>query len=199
MADQKRFPADYDPLGRLVNDGDKLLIASSETGEQFYIDVDKLLELVVRSTGNEDIDGIKEFLQSPLVPDPTSDQAATSKKYVDKLIKDNYADLIPFILDGSVVGQFNTEVTYRVDIVSTDGIVFKNDDIRTTLIAIVYRGITDVTSQIDANYFRWKRKSTDTQADELWNQAHFGGTKTIEVFNTDVYQRATFSCEVTLV
>lgn len=196
---EKRFPFDYTKLHRRIKKKDELIVADCETGEQYSVLTENLLIDTVSRTENQEIDGIKEFTKSPLVPTPVQDEHAATKKYVDKTLAENYADLIPFILDGSVVGQFNADVTYRVDIVSTDGIVFKNDDIRTTLIAVVYRGITDVTSQIDANNFHWKRKSTDPDADFLWNQAHFGGTKTIEVFNTDVYQKATFSCDVTLV
>lgn len=155
-------------------------------------------EATVSLHSNQTIEGKKEFHESPIVPDPVSDMAAAPKKYVDDKIAKNYSELIPFILDGSVVAQYNADVTYRTEIVSSDGLIFKNDDIRTTLSAVVYRGITDVTSQIDANYFRWSRKSADPTADALWNMAHFGGTKTIEVYNTDVFQRATFSCEVIL-
>ena len=196
--DVKRFPVDFNPELGDVSLLDKLMISKSGSGDIRSVVIEKVLESTVSSSKSQQISGKKQFTESPIVPQPNSDMAAAPKKYVDDKMAENYADLIPFILDGSVVAQYNADVTYRVDVVSSNGVIFKNDDIRTTLAAVVYRGITDVTSQIDANCFRWSRKSADATADALWNQAHFGHTKTIEVYNIDVFLRATFNCEVIL-
>ncbi|HSH51866.1 MAG TPA: hypothetical protein VK982_09120 [Bacteroidales bacterium] len=40
----------------------------------------------VKTTGNEIIDGIKTFTESPIVPTPTTDFQAVSKKYVDEQV-----------------------------------------------------------------------------------------------------------------
>src|SRR5678815_914529 len=38
---------------------------------------------VVHKTGDESIDGVKTFLDSPIIPAPTTDLQAATKKYVD--------------------------------------------------------------------------------------------------------------------
>lgn len=45
--------------------------------------VDGLDAANVKLTGDQSIDGIKTFTSSPIVPDPTTDQQAASKSYVD--------------------------------------------------------------------------------------------------------------------
>ena len=88
------------------------------------------------------------------------------------------------------------ESVYKVEIVSERGIVFKNGIIQTTLQAIVYEGDDEVTESLDANQFRWTRISDDPAGDAIWNAAHFGGVKEIEVTREDVSHRATFRCEI---
>lgn len=87
-------------------------------------------------------------------------------------------------------------VVYKVEIFSTQGVVFKNQQVSTILIARVYKGKVDVTDEIDANYFIWTRISDDPEADFLWNQSHAGGRKQLEITYQDVGNRATFSCEI---
>lgn len=85
---------------------------------------------------------------------------------------------------------------HKVEIFSTGGLVFKNGQISTTLIARVYKGKGDITDQIDANYFRWTRISDDPAADEIWNAQHYGGAKQITITQDDVNVRATFNCTI---
>ncbi|SFN51500.1 phage tail spike protein [Proteiniclasticum ruminis] len=86
--------------------------------------------------------------------------------------------------------------SWTVQIFSTNGGVFKNDQINTMLIARVYRGTEDITDTLDANRFRWTRVSEDSAADELWNTANFSGKKEISVTSDDVHQRATFNVTI---
>lgn len=94
------------------------------------------------------------------------------------------------------VDEIADNIVYKLDIISSNGQIFKNGVISTTLMARVYHGSTDVTDSIDANRFRWKRISLDSAGDTAWNTAHFGGTKNIVVTNSDVMHRATFNCEI---
>lgn len=89
----------------------------------------------------------------------------------------------------------NTKM-YRLVIVSDNGAVFKNGSIDTNLRAIVYSWDDDVTDQLDDNQFIWTRVSADEEADQAWNTAHAGGTKSIHVTAEDVYVRATFYCDL---
>lgn len=88
------------------------------------------------------------------------------------------------------------ESTYDVEIISTNGNVFRNGFVETVLRAVVYYGDEDVTDRIDANRFKWRRQSADEAEDAVWNEAHFGGTKQIVVTPEDVQYKATFFCEI---
>jgi hypothetical protein len=39
--------------------------------------------VVVKLTGNQTVEGVKTFSSSPIVPTPTTDMQAATKKYVD--------------------------------------------------------------------------------------------------------------------
>ena len=84
----------------------------------------------------------------------------------------------------------------NVDIFSTNGNIFKNDAINTTLIVRVYKGTEDITDTIDANRFKWTRVSSDAEGDILWNNANFGGTKEVNITSGDVNNRATFNVTI---
>lgn len=87
--------------------------------------------------------------------------------------------------------------SYEVDIVSLNGTTFKNGQISTTLHAHVYYGSQDVTSELDANRFRWTRSSDDAVSDASWNDRNASGQKSIGITADDVRHRATFFCEIT--
>lgn len=96
----------------------------------------------------------------------------------------------------TTVTELQDTVPYKVDIISTNGVVFKSGDIVTTLIARVYRGDEDITDTLNAALFKWTRVSDDTVGDEAWNASHFGGIKQIVVNTDDVLRRATFFCKL---
>jgi phage minor structural protein len=96
------------------------------------------------------------------------------------------------------ISEFKNTNNYQVDIISTNGLIFKKGETSTILNCIVYQNGNDITSQIDANNFKWTRVSNNTDADKLWNDSNAGGKKSITITDLDVVQRATFFCEVTI-
>lgn len=96
----------------------------------------------------------------------------------------------------TTIEEVSKDVTYDVEIVSTNGAIFKNGQISTTLIAVVRKGATDITDAINASKFKWTRVSNDPTGDAAWNTSHFGGTKQVVVTKDDVYIKATFNCEI---
>lgn len=84
---------------------------------------------------------------------------------------------------------------YELDIVSSNGNIFKNGNINTTLSVVLYEYGEVVTDNYNENCFIWTRLSNDSASDEKWNASHAGGTKSIEITTADVYGRATFSCD----
>ena len=86
--------------------------------------------------------------------------------------------------------------TFKVEIISKNGLIFKQGNVNTVLTAKVYENSKDVTDQLNAAVFKWTRVSEDPAADDAWNTEHFGGTKSISITTDDVRQRATFFCEL---
>lgn len=83
---------------------------------------------------------------------------------------------------------------YRVDIMSTSDILSSAIQ-QAEIYAIVWKGADNITDEIDASRFVWKRISQDTTADELWNKQHLG-VKRFKVTAQDVWYSATYTCEI---
>lgn len=84
----------------------------------------------------------------------------------------------------------------RLVIISSNGNIFKNGNVKTQLSAKVYSWDEDITDTLDANQFIWTRVSEDTEADKVWNEQHFGGAKSVAITGADVKVRATFYCDL---
>jgi len=96
----------------------------------------------------------------------------------------------------SRIDEIEDQKMYRLVISSTNGNIFKNNNIQTTLQATVFSWDENVTDKLDSNQFIWTRVSEDAAADSEWNDRHFGGTKSVEITADDVKVRATFFCDL---
>ena len=84
----------------------------------------------------------------------------------------------------------------RLVIISSNGNIFKNGNVKTQLSAKVYSWDKDITDTLDANQFVWTRVSEDPETDKVWNEQHFGGAKSVVITGADVKVRATFYCDL---
>lgn len=96
----------------------------------------------------------------------------------------------------SRIDDIEDQKMLRLIIMSSNGNIFKNNNIQTTLTATVFSWDENITDTLDENQFIWTRVSDDSAADAEWNDKHFGGTKSIEITNEDVKVRATFFCDL---
>ena len=88
---------------------------------------------------------------------------------------------------------------YKVEIISTNGTAFRNDNIATALIAVVYYGKEDVTATLPNGAFKWVRKSDNPADDLIWNAQHATfGSNVLNLDSDDVEHRAVFNCQVTI-
>lgn len=94
------------------------------------------------------------------------------------------------------IDTIEAQKMYRLVITSSNGNIFKNNNIKTTLTATVYSWDEDITDTLDDNQFIWTRVSEDEEADKEWNDNHFGGAKSVEITSDDVKVRATFFCDL---
>lgn len=114
------------------------------------------------------------------------------------------------ILDGSG-GSFGVEYTtfkknitekveevtpYSVEIISSNGNMFRRSKISTTLTCKVYKGSEDITDQFEASAFHWIKKDEDEVVDEDWCMLHDGVGNEITISKSDIWIKATFDCHV---
>jgi len=92
-------------------------------------------------------------------------------------------------------------VTYNVIVESSNGDTFRpGATFATTLVARVFKNDQEVTDILPATKFRWTRVSYYPQPppadDSTWNQTYSSGYKSIVLSISDVWQRATFHCDI---
>ena len=85
-----------------------------------------------------------------------------------------------------------TEVPFVMNIKSTDGLVFQNSNISTTLIASVSKMDIPMNNRFS---YRWKRVSKYGTDDAAWNEQHTNGSNELSLTVSDVEKEATFVCE----
>lgn len=88
--------------------------------------------------------------------------------------------------------EIEENITYTVQIDSTNGLVFKNGDVESVLSVRVMKGNEDITSQFTDTQFCWTRVSKDTEGDLAWNETH-KYTKSVKITSDDVYVKAIFN------
>ena len=84
---------------------------------------------------------------------------------------------------------------YRVEVHSTNGVIFKNGLIDTTLTVKLYNWDKEVTDEVDETRFIWTRVSDDEAGDTIWNNQHAVGSKSIKITSVDVKAKATFNVD----
>lgn len=84
----------------------------------------------------------------------------------------------------------------KVEILTTNGSIFKNGVIGTTLTAKLYRDDEEIDKDGTDFRYTWTKTRDDETSDMEWNQSHLSSQKSIRITERDVFRRATFSCVV---
>lgn len=79
---------------------------------------------------------------------------------------------------------------------ASNGNVFKNGVVSTSLTATLWRGDKEIDKDGTEFSYVWKKINSDETPDEHWNADHSYSQKSIRITEADVFRRATFSCEV---
>lgn len=88
-------------------------------------------------------------------------------------------------------------LSYSVYILSSNGNIFRPTSINTTLSCQVLQNDDDITAELDAWRFNWKRNTGNTALDEQWNTSSKAiGKKSIDITTADCIGRTVFTCEV---
>lgn len=85
-----------------------------------------------------------------------------------------------------------------VNIMSSNGNIFQNGSVSTTLTAYVTKGDTDITDSVPASRFSWEKESNNKDTDKIFNETHVGHGHVLILTSDDVWGRATFNCIVSL-
>ena len=85
-----------------------------------------------------------------------------------------------------------------INIISSNGNIFQNGSVSTTLTALVTKGDRDITDSVPASRFSWEKESNNTDTDKIFNETHVGHGHVLELTPDDVWGRAVFNCIVNL-
>lgn len=109
------------------------------------------------------------------------------------IVKTNHVECVDTI---TIQRIKNGEDAYSVAIYSTKGNTFKNGVGQTMLVAHVFKGGTDITSQMTAKDFDWIKTSSDPNSDRIFNAAHVGFGNQLIITSKDIWNMAQFDCKV---
>ncbi|MBI9095587.1 MAG: hypothetical protein JEY71_11955 [Sphaerochaeta sp.] len=85
--------------------------------------------------------------------------------------------------------------SYRVEIESTEGLLFRPGSQYTRMIAHIYDDTGEITGSVSPSNLAWIRKSQSAAGDAAWNTAHASGYKEIELTPADFYGSTSFKCK----
>lgn len=86
--------------------------------------------------------------------------------------------------------------TYKVEILSSNGLIFIGNVVDTNLIAKVYKGDSEITESIEKESFVWRKTDFKGKEDLDWNKSHKGIGRAVSVKEEDIIGKATFTCEI---
>ena len=97
------------------------------------------------------------------------------------------------------INIFDVAKMYRVEITTSDPTIMSMPSDVATMRCRVFSWDSDITDSLDAVLFNWKRSSSDSSKDEVWNamQSH-RGKKEIIISVDDIIESSSFICEVNL-
>lgn len=164
---------------------------AKEAQDNAFAHTDGKIE-TVNSTITQLADEIALKVDSTTYTSDIADVRATMATKQETQVIDQRLDTAETTINDTV-----KNIPYRVEIKSTNGLVFKNGDISSVVYAKVYRGKEDVTNTFTAANFVWSRISDDASGDTAWNAAHVGLGSSFEITPNDVPGgHATFECDI---
>lgn len=140
--------------------------------------------------------GIKDTIEE-LYLGSVVKEVVSAKLFISGFPEQNYPNeyvrfrrvRIEFVSDSLVA--IADKVSYKVEMFSTNGLIFKNGVVSTTILARVFQGTEDITDMIPEERFIWSKTAADGTTIENWRVG-----KTIQVDRSSVDNRATFSCKI---
>lgn len=121
---------------------------------------------------------------------------------IDVSIKDNSESIIEANESAREaienIFELAEKTSYRVDLTSTKGLLFKKGTIQTDIFATVYRNNEDITDELPNSAFIWRKTKADGILDAVWESSKSGVGPRISVNSDEVLGGATFSCAISI-
>lgn len=92
------------------------------------------------------------------------------------------------------IQEVEDNVTWKLEIMSSNGMILDRTNPTTTLYAQLYKGSENVTSEYQ-NSLYWTRQSTSEESDTTWNTAHEAPGYYVQISRADIVRSAQFTCE----
>lgn len=109
------------------------------------------------------------------------------------VVKDTQLDIERLNED---IETLSDNIAYSYRITSSNGTIFKDNNIETTLTAQLFRGNEDITDSVLPEHFVWTKTNADGTENTAWNNAHEGVGNVIELTEADVQEKAVFDIEI---
>jgi len=90
-------------------------------------------------------------------------------------------------------------IQYKIQILSTNGDIFRNGVVNTTVFAKVYKGNEEITKDLTPSNFIWKKFNKDGTEDIAWGNAHAGIGDRFLVKSEDIVKKCTFTCDLDII
>ncbi|MCM3536603.1 phage tail spike protein [Priestia endophytica] len=92
--------------------------------------------------------------------------------------------------------EAKNNVTYKLELSSSKGNVFRNGVVDTVVRVIIFKGNTDITSTVPAAQIVWKKYNADGSEDTAWNTAHKDVGSSFTFGSADMDEKARITCEL---
>lgn len=112
-------------------------------------------------------------------------------------LEDAYRDSADALVKALEAFQMADEAPKAYVVVdSSNGNVFKNGDISTTLTALVFTSKGEVDISGTEFSYTWTKVNDDGTPDTAWNTLHMMSSKSVTISDLDVLRRATFTVSI---
>lgn len=97
------------------------------------------------------------------------------------------------------ISEIENNVVYKVEVHSSNGLIFQNGNIQTEIYAIVYKGAQDITSLLPPEAFVWKKNLSNGTEDLVWKAENPLPGQSFVLTGADVIGRSNFTCYIDIV
>ncbi|WP_427124765.1 phage tail spike protein [Priestia megaterium] len=95
-----------------------------------------------------------------------------------------------------VLDEVKDNIVHSAKLFSTNGSTFKNGIVDTDIVAVVYKGVDDITATLEESSFIWKKFKADGTQDLTWIATDVG--RQVSIDSSDVESKAIFQVEINI-